>query len=83
MSSSTLEAISELTLTGDNYDEAAEILQKRFWNKQLIINKHMEKLLNVSGFEKRAHFAQNANFWHFSSCHHAKTIRALGFWLGF
>ena len=47
VSSSALEAISGLTLTGDNYDEAVEILQKRFGNKQLIINKHMEQLLNV------------------------------------
>lgn len=47
VSHSALEAISGLTLTGDNYDEAIEILQKRFGNKQLIINKHMEQLLNV------------------------------------
>lgn len=44
VSHSALEAISGLTLTGD---EAIEILQKRFGNKQLIINKHMEQLLNV------------------------------------
>ena len=47
VSHSALEAISGLTLTGDNYDEAIEILQKRFGNKQLTINKHMEQLLNV------------------------------------
>ena len=44
-----LEAISGLTLTGANYDEAIVILQKRFGNKQLIINKHMEQLLNSDG----------------------------------
>ena len=38
-----LEAISGLTLTGANYDETIEILQKRFGNKQLIINKHMKQ----------------------------------------
>ena len=31
----------------------------------------------VSRFEKRAHFIQNANFWHFSTCHHIKPTRAL------
>jgi hypothetical protein len=36
----------------------------------------------VSGFEKRVHFVQNVNFWHFSSWHHTKTTRVLGFWLG-
>ena len=46
---SALEAISGLTLTGSNYDEAIEILRRRFGNKQLIINKHMEQLLNTDG----------------------------------
>ena len=36
-----------MTLTGANYDEAIEILQERFGNKQLIINKHMEQLLSI------------------------------------
>ena len=49
MTQSALEAISGLTLTDGNYDEAIEILRKRFGNKQLIINKHMEQLLNVDG----------------------------------
>lgn len=44
---SALEAISGLTLTSANYDEAIEILRKRFGNKQLIINKHMEQLLSI------------------------------------
>ena len=34
---------------------------------------------NVTGSEKRGHFAQNANFYHFSNCHHVKAFRALGF----
>jgi len=34
---------------------------------------------NVTGSEKRGHFAENANFYHFSNCHHAKAFRALGF----
>jgi len=32
----------------------------------------------VTGSEKRGHFTQNANFYHFSNCHHAKAFRALG-----
>lgn len=44
-----LEAIAGLTLTGANYEEAVEILRKRFGNKQLIINQHMEHLLNIDG----------------------------------
>ena len=33
----------------------------------------------VTGSEKRGHFAQNANFYHFSNCHHTKAFRAHGF----
>ena len=47
ISNSALEAISDLILTGANYDEAIDILQKQFGNKQLIINKQMEQLLNI------------------------------------
>ena len=42
------EVISGLTLTAANYDEAVAILKRRFGNKQLIINKHMETLLNIN-----------------------------------
>ena len=49
VSNTALEAISGLTLTDANYDEAIDLLQKRFGNKQLIINKHMEQLLHVDG----------------------------------
>ena len=41
---SAAEAISGLTF---NYDEAITILKKRFGNKQLIINEHMDILLNM------------------------------------
>ena len=42
-----LDAISRLTLSAMNYQEAVEILQKRFGSKPLIISKHMGTLLNV------------------------------------
>lgn len=41
------EAIAGLTLSSGNYAEAANLLKKRFGNKQLIISKHMETLLGV------------------------------------
>ena len=41
------DAIARLTLSAANYQEAIEILQKRFSNKPLIISKHMETLLNM------------------------------------
>ena len=44
---SAYDAIAGLTLSAANYKEAIEILEKRFGNKQMIIAKHMETLLNV------------------------------------
>ena len=41
------EAVSGLTLTAANYKEAVSVLEKRFGNKQQIIAKHMDILLNV------------------------------------
>ena len=41
------EAVAGLTLTSANYGEAVAILQRRFGNKQLIINCHMETLLQL------------------------------------
>jgi len=49
LESAALEAITGLTTTEANYEEAVATLKKRFGNPQLIINRHMEALLNVSG----------------------------------
>ena len=42
-------AIRGLELTEANYDEAVDILRKRFGNKQVIIRKHMEDLTQMTG----------------------------------
>ena len=42
-----LDAVSGLTLTATNYKEAVSVLEKRFGNKQQIVSKHMDILLNV------------------------------------
>jgi hypothetical protein len=41
------DSVAGLTLTNANYEEALKILKKRFGNKQLVINKHMDILLNL------------------------------------
>ena len=43
-----LDAISGLSLTASNYEEAIAILMKRFGNKQQIINRHMDIIVNVN-----------------------------------
>ena len=45
---SAADAIMELPLTSSNYKEAIDILKQRFRNKQLIINRHMEALLQLN-----------------------------------
>ena len=42
------EAIAGLSITSANYEEAISILKRRFGNKQIITNKHMEGLLNMA-----------------------------------
>ena len=44
-------AIAGLTLTSTNYAKAVEILKKRFGNKEIIISRHMETLLEVEAVE--------------------------------
>ena len=44
---SAREAVSGLALTAANYRQAIEMLKKRFGCKQLIVNKHMDALLQV------------------------------------
>ena len=47
LESTASEAISGLKLTSANYEEAITVLKKRFGNKQQIIARHMEMLLNI------------------------------------
>lgn len=54
---SSAAAVSGLSLTAANYEEAISILTKRFGNKQLIINRHMDNLLSTNQRPKRT--------WHF------------------
>ena len=48
LSGTALEAVAGLTLSEANYQEAVTILNGRFGNRQRIIDKHMDQLLNVS-----------------------------------
>ena len=41
------EAIAGLTITNDNYTEAIELLEKRFGDKQIILSKHIEHLMEI------------------------------------
>ncbi|XP_026063123.1 uncharacterized protein LOC113046525 [Carassius auratus] len=45
-------AIAGLMLTDSNYDHAIELLQNRFGRKDLLVNAHMTKLLNLCPVKK-------------------------------
>ena len=47
LESAAAEAIAGLTLTSANYEEAVATLKRRFGNRQLIVNRHMDILLNL------------------------------------
>ena len=47
MSKSAKEAIACLALADANYSEAMKLLEIRFGNKERIIAKHMDALLNL------------------------------------
>ena len=47
MDGAAAESIAGLSLTNANYEEAIVILKSRFGNKQQIINRHMDILLNL------------------------------------
>ena len=49
LESAAAEAIAGLTLMSANYEEAIATLRRRFGNKQLIANRHMDLLLNLEG----------------------------------
>ena len=47
LESTAAEAISGLTRSSANYEEAVAILKRRFGNKQLIVNQHMNSLVKL------------------------------------
>ena len=47
MDGAAAESIAGLSLTNANYEEAIAVLKSRFGNKQQIINRHMDILLNL------------------------------------
>ena len=48
LSGDAAETIAGLPITNDNYDEAVKLLEKRFGNKQIIISRHIENLMDLA-----------------------------------
>ena len=74
--STAAEAISGLTPTEANCEEAVAMLKKRFGNPQIIINKHMEVLLHVSSVPSH-HDIKDLRRLHDSVKAHIRGLKAL------
>ena len=77
LESTAAKAIAGLTLTAANYDEAIATLKKRFGNPQLIVNRHMEALLNVTAVSTH-HDVKGLRRLHDSVEAHVRGLQALG-----
>ena len=71
------EAIAGLTLSAANYHEAVAILKKRFGNRQQIITKHMDTLLNVEPMTS-AHNLKGLRCLYDDVESHVRSLKALG-----
>ena len=71
------EAIACLSITTANYEEAIAILRGRFGNKQMIINKHMEGLLNMAPVTSNHDLRGLRRIYHLVEVH-VRGLKALG-----
>jgi hypothetical protein len=55
-----LRAIESLSISGDNYVNAIELLRKRFENKRLIVQEHVSNILSMSPILKSSHIELRA-----------------------
>lgn len=74
---SAAEAITDLTVTSANYEEAIATLRKRFGNPQLIVNRQMEALLGVSAVSSYLDI-KGLRRLHNNVETHVRGLRALG-----
>ena len=75
LSHSAKDAIAGLTLSDANYDEAIKVLKERFGNKEKIIAKHMEELVNLDSFVCSS---SNLRVLYDKKECHTRELRALG-----
>ena len=55
------DTVSGFTLTDSNYDAAVDLLHERYSNKQLIINNHMEQLVQLPQITHEEHIKKLRN----------------------
>ena len=70
-------AISGLTLSSANYDEAVVILKKRFGNRQQIITKHMDVLMSLEAVTSNHNLEGLRHLYDLVESH-VRSLRSLG-----
>ena len=71
------EAIAGLALSSANYNEAVAILKKRFGNKQQIIAKHMDILLNLEAVTSSHNLRALRHLYDLTESH-VRSLKSLG-----
>ena len=72
------DAIAGLALSGANYEEAVEILEKRFGDQELIVSKHMETLLGVEPVPASDKNSRSLRRLYDEVESHIRSLKALG-----
>lgn len=71
------DAIAGLTLSAANYQQAIEILRKRFGNKQVIISKHMDTLMNMDAISSDRNLKELRRLYDHTESH-VRSLKSLG-----
>ena len=77
LDSTAFEAIAGLTLSSANYQQAIEILRKRFGNKQVIISKHMDTLMIMDAISSDRHLRDLRRLYDNTEAH-VRSLKSLG-----
>eukprot|EP00731_Ephydatia_muelleri_P014947 Em0008g667a len=72
-----LDAIAGLTVSTSNYQQAVEILTKRFGNKQVIISKHMDALMNLETVNSDRNLKDLRRIYDLTETH-VRSLKSLG-----
>ena len=71
------DAVAGLTLSEANYQQAIEILLKRFGNRQVIISKHMDTLMRMDPISSDRHLRDLRRFYDHTESH-VRSLKSLG-----
>ena len=71
------DAITGLTLSSANYQQAIEILRKRFGNKQVIITKHRDTLMSMEPISSDRHLKDLRRLYDHTETH-VRSLKLLG-----